>query len=253
MGKLFKEQVEDERYGDPNLPGWKKLKNNSTYQKTVQRKQAFNDYPGPEEEDFMRGKEGPTRWTKGQTDRARGLGNRGIKRNRTPDMWNRDRDSAHNQQRDMNSFLQGRAEGKNLISTKAINDMTNHTRAGIQSQAAGTGTSYNPALAQAATSAMASAGQNIAGAGAQMAAAEKAQAQKDFIEAQAARRGQNQAALGLGLSSEGQDADWRKFMENLGANYQSLGTSESFQDQANKQALADRYQQYWAMYHAPNQ
>jgi len=196
---------------------------------------------------YNRGSTGPTQWTQDEANRVRAMGDTGIDRNYTPNMFNRDAVDSDRQKADLDKFMRGRAEGKDLISERTARLMTDQTRRGIASQARGTGTRYNPALQAQANRAQASAGQNIAAQTAVAKAQEQQAAQSAYMASQAGIRQQDQGALGQGLASEGQDADYRKFMENLGANYQSLGLSESFADQANRQAYYDRLMKMWAV------
>lgn len=204
-------------------------------------------YAGPSQPGYMRDKEGPTGWTKDETDRARGLGYEGAKRTYTPGNMARDAASSKSQQNDINAFLRARASGQNMISDAAARQQNDVTRRGIASQAQGTGARYNPAVAMMATREQASVGQRNAAATTVARTTEQAAAQKALLDAQAQRRGQDQAAMNAGLASEGQDLDWRKAMESQGAGYASLGLSETFQDQANKQLYADKLMRMWAM------
>lgn len=187
----------------------------------------------------------PSAWGTKSANRSRQEGKAGPKREYTPGMFTQDRNASNIQNAAMNEFLANRARGNNLISDRAARMMTDQARKGIASQAAGTGIRYNSAAQMAATRAQASAGQNIAAQTSVAKAQEQAAAQQAYIAQQNAIRAQNQAAMGLGLQSEGQSADYKKFQDNLAANYESLGLSQQFQNKANQQALQDRYMKIW--------
>lgn len=247
MGKLFNKVLDERNREKPRTWGGEiKPSDNSEATKMARaRARAIKqDYAGPEAEDFLRGRRGPTDWTRKEASRARREGAAGVKHGRSGRMFGQDAYNSDIQQRDINRFLRGRAQGQGLVASQAARNMSNNARASIAARAQG-GT--NPAAAMAAMRTQAQAGNAVAQKAAAGIADEQAKAQKNVLQAQAARRAQDQAALGQGLKSEGQDAAFRKFMENLAGNYHSFGTSESFQDNANKQAYADRLMQMNAM------